>query len=348
MMLAPDVEAEVQRRVAAATAPLSSSSSSSSSITTVATLPPGGAAAGSFARGQPRLPLPPSFDGRADKLETWASTLRQQFAYYGMGDAQQVQFAAGCLSGAALTWWESLTTPPNSKLPATWAELDASLRSRFQPVTASEIALGQLLVIAQGKTSIHLYVDRFRALSARVPSMDESTRTQLFLRGLAPEIGRLLRMHAVSKLDDAVNAAVRIGSADAAVAALASPSSASVNAILGIDSDETDGVAPAFRSSAPVTHADLLTLINAIRTDRNERERRPQAGAGRSAGPSSREGQQRGRFGRGPPRVPHLTPEEVQAYMEAGKCFGCGATEHQSRTCPKRKIGADGRVSWSN
>jgi hypothetical protein len=39
---------------------------------------------------------------------------------------------------------------------------------------------------------------------------------------------------------------------------------------------------------------------------------------------------------------------QVQEYMDAGKCFGCGSTDHQSRKCPKRKEGANGRVSWSN
>jgi hypothetical protein len=68
-------------------------------------------------------------------------------------------------------------------------------------------------------------------------------------------------------------------------------------------------------------------------------------GGGGSNGGGRRQPQQRGR---GLPVIPHLSPEQVKAYMDAGKCFGCGSNDHRSRQCPKRTVGADGRPSWSN
>src|SRR5664279_3544277 len=34
--------------------------------------------------------------------------------------------------------------------------------------------------------------------------------------------------------------------------------------------------------------------------------------------------------------------------MDAGKCFGCGAKDHISSKSHNRKVGADGRITWSN
>lgn len=322
----------IERGVASRLAAMQAAAAAPPAAGALITMPPGGALPRAS---MPRLAAPPLFDGSADKLEAWTGTMRQQFAYYQLDDAQQVRLAAGCMTGPALLWYEGEAAQGH---PANWAALDKALRSRFQPVTSSEIALGQLLVIAQGKASVHAYVDRFRALAARVPAMDDGTRTQLFVRGLQPEIARLLRMHGVVKLDEAIVAAVRIGSADAAVAAITGPPSARLNAMLGLDAADTDSVGSSTPGDAPVTRADLMQLLNAMRD-----ERRPQ-----SSRTGSQEGQRRGRFGAGLPRIPHLTPIQVKEYMDAGKCFSCESTEHRSRECPKRKEGADGRPGWSN
>jgi hypothetical protein len=67
-----------------------------------------------------------------------------------------------------------------------------------------------------------------------------------------------------------------------------------------------------------------------------------------SSGAGSNRGAQgaSGGYERRLPTMKHLTPVEVKAYMEEGKCFGCAKKDHSSRECPRRKI-VDGRVTWS-
>jgi hypothetical protein len=145
-----EIESRVQRRLEEERAAAAAASAAQHALVQAP-----GVGVSRLPAGLPRLGAPPSFDGRAEQLETWASTMRQQFAYYGLTDAQQVQFAAGCLSGAALVWWESVTSLPAASRPANWLQLDTALRSRFQPVTTSEIAFGQLVAITQGRGTVH-------------------------------------------------------------------------------------------------------------------------------------------------------------------------------------------------
>ena len=75
----------------------------------------------------------------------------------------------------------------------------------------------------------------------------------------------------------------------------------------------------------------MMELLNALQRGRP-------AGASSSRGPP---------FERRLPRISHLTEAQVRERMAAGACFGCAKKDHRSRECPKRVIGKDGRVSWS-
>ena len=106
-------------------------------------------------------------------------------------------------------------------------------------------------------------------------------------------------------------------------------------------------------SAAPITRAELQQLVlNAVREGRGTQEGHSTHGThGKHSkhGKHNAHGSRAGAGGfRALPIIPHLTPDQVTEYMAAGKCFGCGAKDHSSRGCPKRKVGADGRVSWSN
>ena len=177
--------------------------------------------------------------------------------------------------------------------------------------------------------------------------MSEADRVFLFLRGLQSSIATQLRVHGVTTLDAAIAMAVRIGSLrdmhTGGAAPSPSPSSShamDINAMLdGVEGLEPDTHSHPDARDAPVTRAELQQLLNAMRD-----ERRP-GGAGRGAGAGGNRGRSQPR---GPPRIAHLTPQQVSEYMDAGKCFGCGSKDHQSRQCPLRKVGADGRVSWGN
>ena len=48
-------------------------------------------------------------------------------------------------------------------------------------------------------------------------------------------------------------------------------------------------------------------------------------------------------------RRSHTCQTQVQEYMDAGKCFGCGlkmSEPNYSNKCPNGKLDANGRVSW--
>jgi hypothetical protein len=302
---------------------------------------------------EPRMPPPHTFEGRTNTLDTWLAALSRQFAWYGYAspanDAQRIRFATGYLSAAAWDWWEHA---PSALHTGSWSDFVDALRKRFQPVTAAETARVQLRRLAQGKSSVHDYVSAFRRLLVSVPSMSEDDRLFQFLQGLQPSISQQLRIHAVKTVDAAIEMATRIGSLGEFNAALAAASASStgsssaqqpspmeldaiLNNIEGLEGETQPSPSAAAGTSAPVTRAELLELLNAVRDEQ------------RNGGKGYRDHGRRG-GAPGGPRIPHLSPEQVQQLMRDGKCFGCGSTEHQARKCPKRKVGADGRVSWSS
>jgi len=233
--------------------------------------------------------------------------------------------------------------------------MQTEMRARFQPITTAEMARSRLDTLAQGKMPIHDYVSAFRRLIVAVPDMNDAERLYRFKKGLRPAIAAQLRIHAVADLQTAIVAAVRVGtigdfSATGAASSGADAMDLSLHAFAEVEGleRETDGGGAASSSpssSAPITRSDLLELLNAVRDDR----RGPSS---RSSGDRDRRGgrgdQQRGR---GLPTIPHLTPTQVQEYVDAGKCFGCGLkmsepNGHYSNKCPNRKVDASGRVSW--
>lgn len=298
---------------------------------------------------EPRIPSPSTFDGRAATLDGWLSELSRQFGWYRLDsparDAERIRLAAVHFNGAAWDWWETLAAKP-----ADWAAFVTALRTRFQPVTSAELARAQMLSLSQGKSSVHDYVASFRRLAVALPQMHEDDRLFQFMRGLRPAIAMQLRVHGdtVKTMDAAIAMATRIGSlgelgaSHASIAAAAHSSSShhapmELDAIEGLERDTADGA----DGSAPVTRAQLMELLNAVRD-----ERRSGGGSGAGASGSSSGGSRRSFQPRGLPTIPGLSEAQVKEYMDAGKCFGCGSKDHRSRQCPKRKVGADGHVSW--
>lgn len=289
---------------------------------------------------RPRLPPPPFYAGGAAALDDWFSAMEQQITWYGIGlpdDQARLVWIAAYLQGPALEWWKTLPAKP-----ATVAGFAAALRARFQPVNSAETTRGMLLSLVQGKGGVQAYVDAFRRLLVRVPDMAESDRVFQFLRGLHPDVATQLRIQGVATMDKAVEMAVRIGSVmelgrasngarPAAAAAQAGSTSMELDNIEGLEK-ETGASPKDDEASKPVTQAQLRELLNAMRESRGGR-------GGRRGG---RTGMQSHRM-RGLPQVPHLTPVQVQEYMDAGKCFACGKTGHDSRNCPHSKNAKEGQ-----
>ena len=316
----------------------------------------------------PRIPSPTIFDGRSNTLDDWLTEMERQRDWYRFAtETEGVQFATAFLKGAAYEWYHQLDLA--SKKPQTWNELAEGLRTRFQPINRAEIARGQLRALTQGKRSVHEYVDAFNRLLVHVPTMAEDDRIFHFMHGLNPSIAAQVRVSVTSKvLQDIIGAAVRIGglgeygSAAAAAsfahsAASSSSSSSSQKSVMmeldaitrGVEglepetsfggNDATSSTTGATGSDAPITRAELMQALNAIRENRY-------AGKPHNRGPARPANGQEGR--RPFPRIPHLSEIQVKAYLDEGKCFGCGSKDHQSRQCPKRKVDNNGKVSWSS
>ena len=289
-----------------------------------------------------RIPPPPAYAGMSTKLDEWVADIQQQFEWYNLAaDDTQLRFAYGFLKGSARDWW---TNTPAASRPTTWLTLVAALRHRFQPITASETARGQLRLLTQGKNSVHSYIAAFQRLLISVPDMAEADRLYQFLQGLRPSTATHLRIQGVTLLSSAYDMAARIGGmGEAHPSAGASSSSGArgdapmdLDSLANIEGLEYDTSADS-STEGPVTRGELRELLNAMRD-----ERRGQAsGLGRNA--RSANGSQ---FTRGLPRIAHLTPVQVKEYMDANMCFGCGSKDHRSRQCPSRKVDKDGRVSW--
>ena len=89
----------------------------------------------------------------------------------------------------------------------------ASLRSRFQPVSATEVARRQLDQLRQGPTqNVNDYVAAFRRLLVAIPNMDEGDRRHCFVRGLRPAIANQVLIQRASNLTQAIEIATFVGS----------------------------------------------------------------------------------------------------------------------------------------
>ena len=277
----------------------------------------------------PRIPNPPLYDGRATALDDWLSALRQQFRWYDAtmaADADRIRFAITYLKGPALDWWEHLGVTPTS-----WADFEAALRARFQPVTSTESTRSKLLPLSQGKASVHDYIATFRRLVVAVPDMGEADRLFQFTRGLAPAIATQLRVHGVTTVDAAVSMAARVGSLGelaAPQARVATPAAAAaVNAddmvldnIEGLDQSTTDAAASG--PAAAITQAQFQEMLNAMKHERGSNRAKDTKSGGKDVAAAIAK-----RF--------KLTPEQVREHFDKRQCFNCGGTGHSSRACSK-------------
>jgi hypothetical protein len=293
--------------------------------------------------------------GGGERLDAWLGTICQYADFYAIeGEAPRVAYAAAHLKESALHWWQTMLP---ERRPGTWAALTEQLRLRFQPVTSAELARTRLDKCAQGKGGVQAYTAAIQTLLTYLPSMSVGDRVHAYMRGLNDRVRAHVAEVPHATLESAIERAARFSGyqhlANASVGGFAAAGAPMELDALGIglyqeDSSSSSSEHDPFHSlvSPPVSvpaaaprmysHDELHALIaSAMATSRTH-------------GDGNRRGGHRGApaRGRGLPLIPHLSPEQVKAYMDAGRCFGCGSNDHRSRQCPKRTVGADGRPSW--
>jgi hypothetical protein len=285
---------------------------------------------------RPRLPPPPSFEGKGSTLDDWSAAIRKQLDWYRTPTGEEVSTATAFLAGSAYDWWQHLQ-PAATAAIVDFDSLLLALRARFQPVTTAEMARVKLVSLSQGKASINDYVAAFRKLLTPLTTMGEDDRLFHFTRGLKPEIATQIRVHGVKTLDAAIEMASRVGTmgeygAAAASSSVASRSSdngssamdlsaVSLEGIEGLEHDSTSSSSDA--ASSPSTadiHQQMQLLLSAMREQRRPFNGRPKQ-----------------RFDDGRVRHGQLSREEMDAHFAAGTCFECGKAGHQARHCPKKK-----------
>jgi hypothetical protein len=280
-----------------------------------------------------RLPPPPSFDGKASALDDWEKRMKVQMAWYQdlrANESSKVLFAAATLTGPALDWYAALTTTP-----ASFDDLLALLRQRFQPILASLTARVQLDGLKQGKRPVQDYVSDFVRLIAYVPTMSQDDRTHRFLAGLSPALQDKVVQAAPTTLDDACLHAIRAeGRAGLMSAAFTGSSSAMdlSNTELSGESD-VDAAAPAglgaLLQQLVGTQTALLERLNAVEHGMRGRNHQPSQRFDMSSLSGS------------------LSQEQIRDRLDRRACFDCGQVGHRKgdARCPGRNKGQNNNRS---
>jgi Retrotransposon gag protein/Zinc knuckle len=278
----------------------------------------------------PRLAAPPTYDGRGARgVDGWLRELRKQFAWYGTameGEAERVRFASAHLSDVALDWWESIE---GQTRPSTWAEFETALAARFQPANSADTARQALDALRQGpKQPVHEYTAEFRRLLLAIPKMEEGDRVYRFVSGLQPRLAGLVRMQAPATLAEAIEKAARVDSL--ASGGDVAPSASSLLTPGGLAVPPSGTPTPMDVNSVESASSDPLTMMaRCLQTVMQQQAELTQSLNAMSSGdrasrPSA-------------PRVPNLTPEQLQDRLRRGVCFRCGGAGHRKIDCPDRR-----------
>lgn len=304
------------------------------------------AATSRFARKEPRAQDLREYDGAPGaKLDEWLQELSLATYLYKLNAVEAHSFGVSRLRGAALQWWLSLSAVEQENLAEPDA-LAAALRSRFQPVTAAKVARAQLDALRQGTRHVNEYIAEFQRLHTQIgaASLGEANALHAFERGLRPDLAEKLRVQGVSKLQDAIAMAARVGGLTQANTSATATQAAVRAHQMEAESDE------AYREIriAQIAAQAALNAMQGQQTQNGQglptgNVKPPSQGYPRSP-ERSRGGPFRGRggFGRGgrfggprpQPVVPGVPAEVVRQRLQARHCLRCGSDSHASFACP--------------
>ena len=160
-----------------------------------------------------RVDPPEKFDGRGKiKASTWMTEVERWMRLSKIPWEVQVDATASRLKGGALTWLNSQVHEAaiRGQSPyANWAAFRAAFLRQFEPMSAEEVARGQIRAHTQ-TGNIQSYVYRFRELRAMIPSMNTLEAYNLFVSGLQPQLRQMVgTLVAKDDLEAAIDMAQR-------------------------------------------------------------------------------------------------------------------------------------------
>jgi hypothetical protein len=249
-----------------------------------------------YPKNEPKLDLPPYFDGNPKQLRTW---LRQFESYLSLKpashptDATRVAVMCSRLSGIAAAWW-SIAFDAKETFLTSVDLFKTAISIRFPDPNMAHTAAERLDVFVQGKLSVAAYTSQFRELLADSGWGTGAVANHKFRKGLRPDIQDLLMTFA--QTDD--------------LDKLASQANECENRILARHGQPTHTAPPPPSSSEKPVPMDISAIIAAVRMEM-------------SAQPLTRSA----------PRGP-LTAAERQRRFDQGLCLYCGGTGHVAEACP--------------
>jgi DNA-binding transcriptional MerR regulator len=280
----------------------------------------------------PKMPPPPKFKGAmGGAVDTWLSSLEQQFTFYVMvDDASKLRLSTCSLEGDALLWYNAL-----SSKPSTWDEFVEALRKRFRPVAAQTIGRQTLATLRQ-TGSVTAFTHAFLTHLASIPDMSPADQVFQYTKGLQPAIASRVWEKQPATLADAIQEAAsreatlrftsRGGGGSSHFRSSANTSSTSVP--MDINHVATDDAEVEESMTAPHFHDEPSARETALQAKLEAMEHRLAALTSRSSSSHSNN--------KSEDRVQGLKSGDIDRLMKDGKCFRCKQKGHMKRDCPQK------------
>lgn len=134
-----------------------------------------------------RIPMPEKFSGRdGQEVDEWLDAVHRYINFHPLEfvtEDRKLAFVVNFWAAPVHKWRAS--TLAGGEIINTFADLEALMRLRYQPLNAS-IAARARLDILQQTGSVSAYTNLFLTIQANIPNMDIGTQIHAYVRGLKP------------------------------------------------------------------------------------------------------------------------------------------------------------------